>query len=152
MSASNEGRGPVPVSGEVIESGSVQIRADGLLSKYGFEDGDVLDDLLADAGFDPVEELGQRDGWSVLLGAEVLEAVVRRKFGGHLPREAIVGGMSNSHNPVRLAVRYETPETVRMLEALAEWVSPSEVAEVAHEVYERFGRKRSPVVGGPVGG
>jgi hypothetical protein len=82
---------------------TIRLAAEDIFSKYGFGDGDLLDDLLEDNGFAPTAEIGEEDD-AEFFGHAVLRAAVQAFLRPVLPPEcALTFGASRCHNPVRLS-------------------------------------------------
>jgi hypothetical protein len=114
------------------------LRGSDLFVKKGFADGEIIDDLLEEAGFDPVAPTGGEE--DPLLGAEVLARTVVAAFRDLLPTgTAIETGVSHSHNPVRLDPARLSPETRKALEEAVVRVDPDDVIAIAAAVRAESG-------------
>jgi hypothetical protein len=70
----------------------VEVWTEGLLSKWGLEDGDLLDPILQDMGFD----------LSVLNAHEVLVEIIRDHVLPKLENEIEFQVIGTLHNPIRI--------------------------------------------------
>jgi hypothetical protein len=117
--------------------GTVTLGAIELLGKSGFDDGDVLDDILEDAGYDwaarPVDD--PEDDLRCGFAGAVLGECVRRHLAPRLQGFEIHYDLSISHNPVRLADRNLAGAVVReALEGVEVRLSHAQVLAVAAEL------------------
>lgn len=128
---------PTPLEGEVIPPGAILLVASDLFRKEGFGDGDMLDDLLEDAGFDPMAEKPVEDD---MFDAEsfchaVLSELVASRVRGLLPAGALTLHASRAHNPIRAD---DTPENRAALEGVRFFVAADEIAATAAAMAEGF--------------
>lgn len=86
---------------------SVELRAESLFSKWGFGDGDMLDDILEANGFD---QEPRRDDDHLYFDHEVLALCVERYLLPELPEPVATFRVGTIHNPIRA-------ETVKKWEA-----------------------------------
>ncbi len=135
---------------------TVTLYAADLLHKYGFDDGNLLDDILEDAGYDTNASLVDEDEDAVVPGFSggVLAECVRRFLEPQLDGLPLVYDYSASHNPVRLAEWDKpSPEARAILNGSAVQVLVPDVLRVAAELAPRYveagGPEASPAPGSP---
>jgi hypothetical protein len=137
-----------PHQSHPISDGEILLVASDLLRKGGFQDGELLDEILEDAGFDiqaerPVEGDPMFEAES--LNHVVLTKLVVAKLEGLLPEGSITTLASRSHNPVRVD---DTPANREALKGFGFTVSHQEIVAIATEVMPEFtstlGRRFSP--------
>jgi len=126
----------------------VVLRAVELLSKEGFDDGDILDDLLGENGFDPLARPADDDGEGCLdpgFGGAVLCEAVRRHLASRLVGFEIDYDLSIAHNPVRLS-GWDSPRIQALrdvLDGVVARVSNGEVLDIADALAPRFPEARA---------
>lgn len=136
--------------------GDIVLHAVELMSKAGFEDGDILDDLLDENGFDSLARPLDDEGEACLdpcFGGAVLCEAVRRHLAPKLIGFEIGYDMSIAHNPVRLAdMDAMDHDNVRgVLAGVSARLSEDDVLAIARELADRFpgARTDSPALPPP---
>lgn len=120
---------------------TVTLYAADLLRKYGFDDGNLLDDILDDAGYVTNADLVDEDEDIITPGFSggVLAECVRRFLEPQLEGLRLVYDYSASHNPVRLADWDKpSPEARAILHGKAVQVLVPDVLRVAAEMAPRY--------------
>lgn len=77
---------------------AIRLYASGLLHKSGFEDGDILDDILYDAGFND----DHPDHEHLSFFHEILSELVERFIVPALGEDVKVDRIGTIHNPIRI--------------------------------------------------
>lgn len=125
----------------------VFLTGEDLLSKFGFRDGNLLDEILAGAGYDVdarnVDETVDREMHT--LGGAVLAECVRAFL------EPLVGGLAIeydvpwAHNPIRLKCWKEpSDEACDAMYDVLVWVPARDVLAIAERLAPGFVDARSP--------
>lgn len=113
---------------------SVILNAQDLARKWGFEDGNILDDILWDAGFDDND---RPDHEHLFFHQEVLAEIVRIRLLPLCPgvRTYLVGTI---HNPIR-----QSPDFDGEIPDVSVEVPASDVIKLAHYVREQRAKRAS---------
>lgn len=109
---------------------TIMLHSDCLLSKYGFEDGDVLDDLIDGSGVKP-EKWEDPNGYGFYHW--VLIKLVKEFLLPALPRTIEIYTMMSIHNPIRA----EKPDECDDIKGVIVEVSYDDVLRIASEMASR---------------
>ena len=107
------------------------LRATDLFSKWGFKDGELLDDFLWESGFGDVEA---PEDWPITFQGKVLALTVERWLLPALPRAVETLRGAGLHNPIRARSSVGGDDRGLDLEGICVVVCAEQVLEIANAV------------------